>query len=128
MASHKPAFPISYLHAILAFPNRWIRPSQMVFVSTVVLYLSRYCGIGGPGFVNRHIGTLSIESGVREEAKTNYLWALAFHCCRDSEEGGASPNRSFETASAGRIFDDSTNCVIRSGIRTTSLTGKRAST
>jgi len=47
----------------------------MVFVLRLYHGLN---GIGGPGFVDRHAGTLSLNTGDVSEGETNYLWALPF--------------------------------------------------
>jgi len=102
VASYNPALPISHFHAALTCPDRHIRPS--LFTDGLCVngrLVVGGCGIGGPGFVDRHARTLSLEAGVSEKGQTNYLWAPPFPCCRDSEEGDASPNRSLETASVG---------------------------
>ena len=72
MASYNSALPISHFHAALPCPNHYIRPS--LFTDGLCVngrLVVADCGIGGPGFVDRHASTLSLETGVSEKPTTH---------------------------------------------------------
>ena len=92
----------------------------MVFVSTIVSVVTvlrnRWVGVCR----SPHWNLIAKYRRCQRRRKTRLLVGTVFACFLDSVEGDTSLNRSLETASVGwnsvwmtgRIFDDSTDCVV----------------